>query len=85
MNVGDRDIELLLQLQECDKGIMKAKRQREELPQRMQMAAVKKKQAEFQEKGDQVAAVIEKVQEELRKIETEDESLPTNRSAHRSS
>ena len=75
MNVGDRDIELLLQLQECDKGIMKAKRQREELPQRMRMATVKKKQAEFQEKADQVAALIEKTQEELRKVEVEDESL----------
>ena len=75
MDVEARDIELLLELQECDLRIMRAKRMRAELPQRGRMAAVKKKQAEFDAKREQVAALLEKANEELSKIETEDASL----------
>lgn len=75
MDVEAKDIELLLDLQECDLRIMKAKRMREELPQRNRMAAVKKKQAEFDAKREQVVALLDKATEELSKIETEDASL----------
>lgn len=75
MDVEAKDIELLLELQECDLRIMKAKRMREELPQRNRMAAVKRKQAEFDAKREQVVALLDKAKEELSKIETEDTSL----------
>ena len=75
MDVDQRDIDLLLELQEYDMGIMQKKRLRQELPQRFQMATVKKKQAEFQAKRDQVTALLEKAAGELEKVETEDASL----------
>ena len=75
MDVDQHDIDLLLELQEYDMGIMQKKRLRQELPQRLQMAAVKKKQAEFQAKRDQVAALLDKATAELEKVETEDASL----------
>ena len=75
MDVEARDIELLLELQEYDLRILKTKRMRSELPQRSRMAAVKKKQTEFQAKFDQVIEFLEKAQDELSKIEAEDASL----------
>ena len=75
MDVDVRDIDLLLKLQECDMGIMRIKRLRAELPQRTRMATVKKKQAEFQAKLDQVEVLLEKANIELEKIEAEDASL----------
>jgi len=75
MNVEAKDIELLLELQEYDLRIMKAKRMRAELPQRNKMAAVKKKQAEFDAKLEQVMELLDKATEALAKVESEDASL----------
>ena len=75
MNVEAKDIELLLELQEYDLRIMKAKRMRVELPQRNKMAAVKKKQAEFDAKLEQVMELLDKATEALAKVESEDASL----------
>ena len=75
MNVEAKDIELLLELQEYDLRIIKAKRMRAELPQRNKMAAVKKKQAEFDAKLEQVMELLDKATEALAKVESEDASL----------
>ncbi len=75
MNVEAKDSELLLELQEYDRRRMKAKRMRVELPQRNKMAAVKKKQAEFDAKLEQVMELLDKATEALAKVESEDASL----------
>ena len=75
MYVSDRDIEVLLQLQEVDIATMKAKKQRAELPQKAKTLLLEGKLNTLSEKLASVQELQCKAQAELEKVETEDNNL----------
>lgn len=69
------DLENLLEVQKADLMIMQLKKQRAELPQRIQVMRVRKKRDEIQGKLDQVLALRKKADAELTMLQDEDRAL----------
>lgn len=69
------ELEQLLELQQIDLEIMRAKKQRVELPQRIQVMRLRKKRDEIQAKLDQVLELQRKADAEKTIIEDEDRAL----------
>ena len=70
-----QDLESLLNVQKIDLMIMQLKKQRAELPQRIQVMRIRKKRDEIQAKLDQVLAIREKADADMAKLRDEDQTL----------
>ena len=75
MNVTDRDIDVLLELQAVDIDMMKAKKQRDDLPQKAKINLLQEKLEVLSEKLESVLTLQDKAQSDLDKVETEDNTL----------
>ena len=69
------DLELLMEMQQLDLTIMRIKKTRIELPQRIKVMMLKKKRAEIQEKLGQVLEIHKKANAEKTIVEDEDRAL----------
>lgn len=68
-------LDLLVEVQEIDLAIMKNKKARAELPQRIQVMKVRKKREEIAPKLEQAIALQNSVEAQLTKVEDEDRGL----------
>lgn len=75
MFAEDQDLSALLQIQSIDLQIMRAKKQRAELPQRIEVMRLRKKRDEIQAKLDQVIELNDKADKEMTLVEDEDRTL----------
>ena len=75
MQVELQELQSLLEIQAIDLEIMRAKKKRIELPQRIQVMRLRKKRSEIQEKLDQVCELQNAADKEMTAIEDEDRSL----------
>ena len=75
MQADYQDLESLLEVQKIDLMIMKLKKQRVELPQRIQVMRLRKKCDQIQEKLDKVLELYKKADAEKTAIEDEDRSM----------
>lgn len=75
MFAEEHDLATLLEIQQVDLDIMKAKKARVELPQRIEVMRLRKKREEIREKLDQVLALQKRAEAELTKVEDEDRTL----------
>lgn len=75
MQAEFNDLELLMEIQQLDLTIMRAKKKRVELPQRIKVMMIKKKREEIQGKLDQVSELEKKANVEKTILEDEDRSL----------
>ena len=69
------DIEVLLKIQAIDLAIMRIKKQRAELPQRVKVQLLRKKRDEISAKLDQALEIEKKAKAEFTKVEDEDRQL----------
>ena len=69
------DLETLLKIQAIDLAIMKTKKQRAELPQRIKVQMLRKKRDEISAKLDQALEIEKKAKAEFTKVEDEDRQL----------
>ena len=75
MQADYQDLESLLEVQRIDLMVMKLKKQRVELPQRIQVMRLRKKRDQIQEKLDKVLELHKKAASEKTAIEDEDRSM----------
>ena len=75
MQAERQDLESLLEVQRIDLLVMQLKKQRIELPQRIQVMRIRKKRDEIQEKLDQVMALQKKADAQMTMLEDEDRML----------
>lgn len=75
MQVGYEDLDVLLEIQKIDLGVLQAKKARAELPQRIQVVKVRKKRDEIAPKLDQVIGLQNAKEAEITKVEDEDRGL----------
>ena len=75
MQAEYQDLESLLEVQRIDLMVMKLKKQRIELPQRIQVMRLRKKRDQIQAKLDQVLELYKKANAEKTAVEDEDCSL----------
>ena len=75
MKFGFEDLEVLLKIQAIDLAIMKAKKQRAELPQRIKVQMLRKKRDEISARLDQALEIEKKAKAEFTKVEDEDRQL----------
>ena len=69
------DLEVLLKIQAIDLAVMKIKKQRAELPQRVKVQLLRKKRDEISAKLDQALEIEKKAKAEFTKVEDEDRQL----------
>ncbi|MBE6472104.1 MAG: hypothetical protein E7Z99_00780 [Coriobacteriaceae bacterium] len=75
MFAEEQDLATLLEIQQIDLDIMKAKKSRVELPQRIEVMRLRKKREEIREKLEQVMALQKRAEVELTNVEDEDRIL----------
>lgn len=75
MQATTDDITNLLQLQQIDLDLMKAKKKLEELPQRATILAMRQKKRAIEEKRDQLFALHSQAEAKVSKLESESASL----------
>ena len=75
MQAEYQDLESLLEIQRIDLMVIKLKKQRVELPQRIQTMRLLKKRGQIQEKLDQVLELQKKADHEMTLVEDEDRAL----------
>lgn len=75
MNAEYQDLQTLLEVQRIDLMTMQLKKQRVELPQRIQVMRLRKKRDQIQEKLDQVMVLHKKADAELTMFDDEDSML----------
>ncbi len=75
MFAEEQDLATLLEIQQLDLNIMKAKKARVELPQRIEVMRLRKKREEIREKLEQVQGLQKRAEGELTSVEDEDRSL----------
>ena len=75
MQAEYEDLESLLEIQKIDLMVMQLKKQRAELPQRIQVMRIRKKRDEIQAKLDQVIALQKKADAQMTMLEDEDRML----------
>ena len=75
MFAEEQDLATLLEIQQLDLNIMKAKKARVELPQRIEVMRLRKKREEIREKLEQVQGLQKRAEAELTIVEDEDRSL----------
>lgn len=75
MQVDFEDLEVLLKIQAIDLAVMKAKKQRAELPQRVKVQMLRKKRDEISAKLDQALEIEKQAKAEFTKVEDEDRQL----------
>ena len=80
MQAERQDLESLLEIQRIDLVIMKLKKQRVELPQRIQVMRIRKKRDEIQSKLDQVLELQKKSNAQMTMLEDEDRMLAEKQS-----
>ncbi len=75
MQADFQELETLLEIQAVDLDIMRAKKKRVELPQRIEVMRLRKKRSEIQDKLDQVYELQKRADAEMTIVEDEDRAL----------
>ena len=75
MHAEYQDLDALLEVQRIDLMVMQLKKQRVELPQRIQVMRLLKKREEIQAKLDQVDGLQKKAESEMTMVEDEDRAM----------
>lgn len=75
MQAEQKDLETLLEIQKIDLEVMRLKKERAELPERIEVVKVRKKRDEVAPKLDQIIALQDAKQAEITAVEDEDRGL----------
>ncbi len=75
MQISNESLDLLFKIQELDLRVIKAKKERAQLPQRLQLIKLRKKRAEIEPKLDQIEEVLQKKNKDVSVIKDEETQL----------